>query len=531
MKGLTMLSRKQIGLVVLTMLLFMPAQAKQVINLQAQQWQLISFYELPTENADTGSNIEAVLEVSFNAGIIEQVWSYEDQQWKHWLGPAGSIDLPESAAGSKLANLNYGRGYWVKGGENSGNLVIDIPQAERKPISSITYDAGWNLVGFAIDKPVKYSFAFASADYTQIWRFNDYEGTSGFQVIEKGRESNAIINEQFTQLEPGRGYWVYFSSAGQELAPKLKTLLPPDLDVAPFSTAGENIPYGQAYSWADIDVSNDTDFDGCGDYDYANTQDWIDFGDFVNTLPLTISNDGNGVLSWQAKIVNCETQVEAISSCRSLNDYSQNTDFLTFREEVYDAEKRLDVTEFNKESTGAITQIDKSLNLNVNRAGLVPGSEYMACIELTTNGLTSFINSKTNEVESLENSKLIKVSMQVPDIIGDYEVQVRLDELITEDGTSKADQHNPLYFLSFIRDGNGIKGFLDNERSLLITDLTYLSGFDIRNPASNFQVFGSMVLPADAAETFVMENPFNEEVRREFTFIGERSNVLKVLTF
>jgi len=524
MKGLTMLSRKQIGLVVLAMLSFMPVHAKQVINLQAQQWQLISFYELPVALADSDSNIESVLEASFNAGIVEQVWSYEDQQWKHWLGPSDAIDLPASAKGSKLSELSYGRGYWIKGGSQSGNIVIDIPQADRKPISSINYDAGWNLVGFAIDKPVKYSFAFASADYTQIWRYVDYEGNAGFQVIEKGRASNAIINEQFTQLEPGKGYWVYFSTAGQELAPKLKTLLPPDLDVSPFSTAGETIPYGQAYSWADIDVSNDTDFDGCGDYDYANTQDWIDFGDFVNTLPLTISNGGNGVLSWQAKIVNCETEIEEVSSCRSLSDYSQSTDFLTFREEVYDPQQRLQVTQFNNESTGAVTQIDKSINLNVNRAGLVPGSQYMACIQLSSNGLTSVINPETDEVESLENSKLIKVSMQVPDIIGDYEVQVRLDELITEDGSSKADQHNPLYFLSFIRDGNGIKGFLDNERSLLITDLTYLSGYDIRNPASNFQVFGSMLLPADAARTFAMENPFNEEIRREFTFIGERSN-------
>jgi subtilisin-like proprotein convertase family protein len=264
------------------------------------------------------------------------------------------------------------------------------------------------------------------------------------------------------------------------MLPSMGTLLPPDMDVEPLLNITE---YGVETPWPGFQLGADVDWDGDNLYDFPNTQTMLAFGDFLNRQRMSIVNNGNGVLSWQATI-------------------SDGDDWLKF--EVTDENGQ---SQYLSELSGSASDVNSALTLFVDRVGKASGRKNNAKITITANG----------EVPT----KVIDVSMDVADIIGDYEVNIDLKTI----DNKFADLHNPKYFLSLARDGDGIKAFLDEERSLLIPSTTYLSGSYAGDPASNFQILGQITQSASDSL-----NPFGKEIRRQITYVGRRSDGLDGLS-
>jgi len=518
----------------------------QTINVQKDEWHLISFHELPAPKEQNGQlvdqhTVSELLRGAINDGVVTSVWTYippaqqdGDGAWEYWISdkevqvedvpvyiPGLSIDpAMDSRVTNTLTHIQYGKAYWIRG-KTAGTIEINVAPDELMPATPVALEGGWNMVGFPINKPVTYDFAFAGAKYTQIWRFNNELGR--FESIERG-EGSAVVEEDFNQLEPGVGYWVLADHA-VTLAPVLRTVLPPDTDESPFVTTPPAYNFGASITpWAKD--SGDVDLDNCGDYDTAYSQRLISFGDFVNTQTIGIGNNtekgGAGVLNWTARIVSCqEEKHHPCSGGGEFNGDISNVDWLRFRTSYIDDATGLEEFEYHNELSGTNTQIDSQIVLHANRSGLLSDQKYTACIELTHNGLQG------EEADEPVGKRSFVVDMDVPDLVGDYEMKVQLDRFIYNNEEKEIDQHNPLYFISILRDGNSFKAMLDDDRSMLITQLTYMSGFDLRNPEANFQLFGRMDVPARPSEAERVAagdyfNPYSDKVTREFSLIGRR---------
>ncbi len=426
------------------------------IQFQKDKWQLVSFTKLPQE-----SSISAIFgELATNGGLIA-TWGFDNatKQWTSWPQKAG---IPTS----NLSVLETGKGYWVKTSQDV-ELVIDVAVSN---IGEQVLYPGWNLIGMASETQLSHEQAFAGVPYLELWSYD--QAQNAFLSVRKSGGSQIILQEEFTQIKPGQGYWLYVTEQ-TSLIPNMGTLLPPDVDLEPLLNLTQ---YGVETPWDTISPG-DLDLDGDGYFDFPNTQSTVAFGDFLNRQRLAITNKGNGVLSWQAKL-------------------DPPVKWLLF--EAFDEEGQPVLT---NHAIGNVSDTNGELVLVANRLGMAPSDNYTTELVLTANGSTA--------------EKRIAVSLAVADVVGDYEVTVRLDEV---DG-KKADLHNPKYFLSFARDGNGVKAFLDEERSLLIPETTYLSGSYISDPQSHFQVLGQLFLPVGHEH-----NPYQTDIRREFTIIGQRSD-------
>jgi len=441
-------------LIMLSVSISLPVSA---MGLAANQWQLVSFPRLP-EN----SSIENVFAEAATDGSLTSIWTYNNQlqQWQSWPSQTGLTT-------SDLTELQVGQGYWVK---TSANLQLNLTDASKVMGEMVLYP-GWNLIGLSIDQAMGHEQAMAGVPFTELWKYDSNQNK--FLAIQKSSGSQIILKEEFTDIEVGTGLWVKMD-AQSTLLPKLGTLLPPDIDMEPLLNVTE---YGIETQWVGFEVGVDVDWDEDGQYDFPNTQTVVAFGDFLNRQRLSITNDGNGVLSWQATI-------------------SSGSDWLKF--ETSDENGN---TQYVSQLSGSAAGVNSALTLFADRVGKASGSENNAIITITANG----------EVPE----KIINVTMEVADIIGDYEINI---DLATIDNKA-ADLHNPKYFLSIARDGTGIKAFLDEERSLLIPTTTYLSGSYAGDPASNFQILGQISQSADDAQ-----NPFGKAIRRQITYVGRRSN-------
>ena len=258
------LNLQRLSTFLLLSFLILPSSA-QTIRMKANEWQLVSFYELPKAETSHGGTEPGVISVfgsaAVNSGIVSSIWSYNSatRQWEHWSGPVDDDGQPPEderampiiKLADELTSLEYGRGYWIRG-KKSGDLKINVPLDKRLASNPVQLKAGWNLVGFPITEPITYNFALAGVEYTQIWRYSHLANTGQgrFESIEKGTGSNANIVEDFNQLEPGKGYWIY---SGEEISlePKLVTYLPADTDNAPFAFRAEGSDVSQPLAdWA-----------------------------------------------------------------------------------------------------------------------------------------------------------------------------------------------------------------------------------------------------------------------------------------
>lgn len=431
--------------------LLSPIQS-QALLIEANQWQLISFSQVPKDNA--------INDVFADQNVV--VWAY-DNEHKHWQSWPANAKVPNST----LATLEPGQGYWVKAEQS---FEVDLSSANVNIGEMILYP-GWNLIGLPIENSMPYNQALASVPFLELWRYNP--NNHQFEVVRKARGTDIILDQQFTDVEPGNAYWVYVAEQSN-IVPQLGTLLPPDVDMEPLLDITE---YGVATYWMNNFTAGDQDYDNDGYFDFPNTQETIQFGDFLNRRRMAITNEGNGVLSWNAHI-------------------EPAVDWLLF--EAFDEDGNPILT---NAAAGNVSDVNGELVMVVNRVGMAPSDNYFTQVVLTANGGV--------------NRKVIDVHLAVADVVGDYEFTVKLDEVAGK----AADLHNPTYFMSFARDGDGVKAFLDETRSLLIPETTYLSGSFIKDPESHFQVLGQLYLPRGHEH-----NPFPADIRREFTFIGQRSD-------
>lgn len=432
------------------------------IEFGRDQWQLISFPRLPADKS-----VESIFGESANNGDVQAIWTFDNdsKRWARW--PDDTDGVVDS-----IAELSTGQGYWV---QTVSDFTLQIDGEDITAGGQVLYP-GWNLIGIVGDDDMPHEQAFAGVSFLELWRYNS--ATNGFQVVQKSGGSQIIIEEQFLNVETTKGYWLYVTEQ-TSLVPQLGTLLPPDIDIEPLLVMPK---YGEETLWTEV-TPGDVDWDEDGFFDFPNTQETLAFGDFLNRQRIAITNEGNAVLSWTATI-------------------EPAVDWLLF--EAHDEDGNYVLT---NNVRGNVADANGELIAVVNRVGLAPSENYTTEIVLRANGAVS--------------EKRIQVKMAVADVVGDYEFTVRLDQI----GDKQADLHNPKYFMSLARDGDGVKAFLDEERSLLIPETTYLSGSYISNPENHFQILGQLYLPQGHEH-----NPYQSDIRREFVFIGQRSDGLDGLS-
>ncbi len=471
--------KKQI-LAILCALFLLPVSAQAFeIEFVKDKWQLVSFSVLPEDS--TVENVFGITEGDQTFSV--NIWGYsaQTQNWATWV-PENTFNPVQP-----LTHLQVGMGYWVK---LNKDLTISIDNGVTQS-GAIYLTSGWNLIGYTAQEKVTHAQALEGVAYSGLWEYDS--ATSKFNVIEKSQNAQVIVKSEFTYLKPGKGYWINATEQA-ELLPRLKTLLPPDIDVAPLVQLQK---YGERVQWTQ--GTGDTDWADDGYFDFPNTQIHLGFGDFLNRQSIHIENIGNGLLSWTIRI-------------------PENLPWL-----YIETQNELEETIRVKELNGSTVNIASKVTFLVDRTAMeVVDGGISGKVQITANGIIDNQYMRIAEEETGESANLgeFTVSMSVPDIVGDYEITVKLDRI----DDKAADLHQPKYFLSMARDG-ALKGFLDPERSLLVPQLTYLSGNFIRDPAGHFQMTGSVVVPSESSpgKSNPM-NPFNRDIKREFSFVGQRSD-------
>lgn len=488
----------------------------QTLNLR-RGWNLVSFSVEPTV-----PTVEAVLEPLIVAGHFRSLWAY-DPATRSWAS------FPETPDGERLDTIATGVGYWIDMAADAKLVVRARLDAFGDPVlpagPTQLYD-GWNLVGFVLDGPVPYDRVLQGLPVRQVWNFEAAPSQKRFRGVVLGAVGGAPVQEDFTRIEPGRGYWV-FSGEVADARPLLRTSLPSDVDVLPLvGEAGDDpfsrIPFTE-FSAGDIDAGAD------GFYDRPPTQRAIAFGDFSDVVNLTIGNDGAAALAWRVRVAD----PEATPWLRLRNDAS-----ITCRGDCPVALE------------GILTTESATLDVVVDRSGFGPG---------TYTG-TLLVESNAGDAEyPLEPYREIAVSMEVPPLDGDYEVTVAIETI----NGQPADLAQPQFFMGVYRDAEGLKAIIDGRRSLLFPEYCVggpypgaacgsdgdcgsggrcehhvrLAGDVYAGGTNRFQLSGSFVIPAaenglagcpnpeaPADEQYdpAPDNPFDVDLRRDITLRGDR---------
>jgi len=109
---------------------------------------------------------------------------------------------------------------------------------------------------------------------------------------------------------------------------------------------------------------------------------------------------------------------------------------------------------------------------------------------------------------------MINVFMEVASVDGDYSVIAQIDTINGE----PADTHSPRLFLSLYNDAAGLKGIIDETRTLLMPKRFQMAGELFEDGTNRFTVSGSFELaPGDP------DNPYQTTLRRDITLLGDRS--------
>jgi hypothetical protein len=142
-------------------------------------WNLIS---LPINPSNT--NIADLLKPI--SGQFEAVYAFNGTEYETYI---------EGDSTSNLTKLEAGRGYWIYLSKDASLSVSGV-----KASNSISFSAGWNLIGFNSTTAIGYSQALAS--------------TGG--KIEAGFSFDTASNsyQEIQTFRPGSGYWMYATEAG-----------------------------------------------------------------------------------------------------------------------------------------------------------------------------------------------------------------------------------------------------------------------------------------------------------------------------
>lgn len=531
----------------LSLLFCSVGQAKvQEIKLHSG-WNLISIAVEP-ENPDVS--------VVFNSisANFDSAWSYDtlNQEWAVYPAPVGIPGVPT------FNTVELGKGYWVK---VNGEATLKIQGKDIPTPGNQKFYPGWNLVGFAIEQPVDFQQLLNGVPYNQVWTYNALSGE--FKGVELSPGTDTILRQEFIDIQPGLGYWVYADEQAT-IGPVLGTALPGDVDVPPLLEAG---PYGERRSWDPGEGDEDINKDGY--HDTPETQRAIHFYEEIVTREISIFNDGNGILNWEAEIVDPE-----------------QTPWLYFVvvDETTGKEKR--VVKISGSQAGEVARV----KLLIDRSGLAP-SAYTGKIRVISNGMgnelemnmtgsdssgkvlnlnlheglnnysathsitaedgftisgsdtvrfqagqsitlkTGFSATDDSELSATlepvyQKRRELAVLMNVGNIIGDYKLMVKIDEVEYGSERRVADMHNPRMHLSLYKDQTGIRGIIDPDRTLLMSRRFYMAGVYFEDSDNRFSLSGSIVIPArgnDATSDQADYNPYNENVQRDITLIGTRA--------
>ena len=161
--------------------------AMHSINIDLHEgWNLIGMSLRPED-----ASIEAIFDE--NLPLVKAIYGYENGSWSYWIR-----GLP--AKYQTLNALEFGRGYWVL---VEGNFTITLRGYldDMPPLIE-----GWNIVAINGTKPITVGeLAENYPDIRYIYGYDDENKTWSYWI--RGLEEYATLSE----LEPGRGYWIYLS--------------------------------------------------------------------------------------------------------------------------------------------------------------------------------------------------------------------------------------------------------------------------------------------------------------------------------
>jgi len=443
----------------------LPASAlQQSLELRAG-WNLISFAVPPANPA-----VDAVLAPLINDGSFQALWTYDaaSKNWSVFAQPATSAGAPS------ITTIQTGRGYWLRVARATHFSVLGV---DTVPVGTTVLSAGWNLQGFTAADPVAFDSLFTSPPVREIWTYD--AAAARFQgIVFPPGGVGAFIRQDFTQLQPGQGYWV-LSDQALTLDPALGTALPSDVDNPPLLP---NAPPDVRKPWTDL-TPGDEDIGNDGFYDVPATQRALTFHDNLDAQSISILNTGKGILNWSATI-----------------DEPDTHSWLRFRR--LDESGR-DIT-FDSLSGAVATETDR-IDLIVDRTGLAAG-DYSATVTIASNGVNA------------DAVRTIDVFMRVAELDGDYQVRADIDTI----NGKPADTASPQLYLSLYRDRDGLKAIIDDQRTLLFPQRVRLSGGVYQNDTNMFIVSGAFELPARNPDNPDNPNPYGVPLRREITLIGDR---------
>lgn len=445
-------------------LMFIPGVMgeSQKLNLQAG-WNLISYPVYPKDHS-----VKSVFNKLMNDDNFA-VWTY-DANSKSWINyPSPLNAIPE------IDHIVPHKGYWVKTSKTIA-LEINSDHTENIEHSILNFVSGWNFVGFITDRPIRYDSVFFNKPVKEIWIFDPI--SQMFKGIElSGTKGDPPLVEEFSQIEPGVGYWVKADNPF-DLEPILGTAAQGDIDMPPLLES-DDIP-GERLVWNDI-TPGDDDIGNDGFYDPPETQRSITFRDSMTSHNISVFNSGSGILLWHASI-----------------DEPDKNSWLRF--EILDDEEAKEI--LVKTLCGSLTTDTSILKLCVDRSGLMPG-DYFATLTIIGNG----------------DIRKFNVSMSVAPIDGDYQLTTKIE---TINGKS-ADIHNPKIFLSLYNQ-SGLKGIIDHEKTLLMSKRFYMTGDYYQDKTNQFIVSGSLELASNHDD-----NPYSIAIQKDITLIGDRSSKDDVL--
>lgn len=148
---------------------------------------------IPVVPGDT--SLGAVL--SSVEGRYTKVYAYVDGAWKQYI-----VGAPPFV--NTLTNLDEKRGFWIY---MSSSATLSVPGA-RPGTTYIPLRPGPNLVGFprAAAQPIAEALASIAGKYTKVYAY--VEGAWKQHIVGAPPFVNTL-----TELEPGRGYWIYVTEA------------------------------------------------------------------------------------------------------------------------------------------------------------------------------------------------------------------------------------------------------------------------------------------------------------------------------
>jgi hypothetical protein len=189
-------------------------------------WNLIS---LPVQPANASPS--AVL--SSIASNVQAVYAFNGTEYEAYIPGESS---------NTLTRIEAGRGYWVY---MNGDGTLNIDGAE--PSKTVTLKTGWNLVGYNSGSSLPVSSALNSIanKYSAIYAFDTAANSYTAYIPGDGGT--------LSQLEPGRGYWIYATENATWTLPQSTTppVTPPDGGGKPVPLAVSKVADG---SYPDIIV-------------------------------------------------------------------------------------------------------------------------------------------------------------------------------------------------------------------------------------------------------------------------------------